>query len=327
MAILLGLFISSVSFPIFVILSILVEHIFGITFIDDIPENIDMIVWQIRFPRVLLAFCVGASLSLAGAAFQGLLRNPLADPYTIGVSSGAAFGAVCVLYFQITISALGMYTLPFVAVISGLITLLLVFTITHLSKRGLSVETIILAGIIMSSFIGAVNSLIIALSNREDMSQILYWLMGNVGMRGWSYVALIVPFLIIGALLLLTRYRDLNAMALGEHSAQHLGVEVKRSKVIILIGASLLTGAAVAVSGSIGFVGLVIPHLVRMIVGPNHRHVLPLSMFIGGGYLILADVIARTVVAPKELPIGVITAIIGTPVFALLLIRQKIGRG
>ncbi|MFD2444916.1 FecCD family ABC transporter permease [Bacillus sp. CGMCC 1.16607] len=324
---LLGLFVSSVPFPVLTILDVLITKMTGVSLIEgDIEKNIELIIWEIRFPRVLLAFFVGASLSIAGAAFQGLLRNPLADPYTIGVSSGAALGAVVVLYFQITLAMLGSFTLPFVAIICGFLTMFLVFAVTHFSNRKLAIETIILAGMIVSSFISAIISLIIALSSREDIRQILYWLMGSIGMRGWSHVKLIIPFFIVGALMLLSRSRDLNALALGEESAEHLGVNVHRGKLFILIGASLLTGASVAVSGSIGFVGLVIPHFIRLLVGPNHKHVLPLSMLTGGGFLILADLISRTIIAPKELPIGVITALIGAPIFAVLLIRERLGR-
>ncbi len=324
---LLGLLVSSVTIPVPAILHIVLENTFNIGWLDDIPRNEEMIIWNIRLPRVLLALCVGASLALAGAAFQGLLRNPLADPYTIGVSSGAALGAVFVLFFQVTIVGLGSFTLPIVAIISGFITLLVVFGLVRLSSRSLAVETIILAGIIISAFIGAITSLVISLGDRDAMTQILYWLYGSVGMRGWSHVHLIIPFMLVGSFIVLIHYRELNALALGEDAADHIGVDVKKGKTYILIGASLLTGAAVAVSGSIGFVGLVIPHLVRLITGPNHRHVLPLSMLIGGAFLILADLVARTIIAPKELPIGIITALIGAPVFALLLIRERIGRG
>ncbi len=324
---LLALLISSVSFPIPVILHIVAEHTLGLGWLEDVPENVNMIIWEIRFPRVLLGILVGAALSLAGAAFQGLLRNPLADPYTIGVSSGAALGAVFVLFFQISIVGLYEYTLPIISILSGFAALLLVFGVTRLSSRHLSIETIILAGIIVSAFIGALISLVISLSPREDVGQILYWLMGNIGMRGWTHVTLIIPFLIIGSAMLLLSHRELNALALGESSAENIGVNVKKSKVLILIGASLLTGASVAVSGTVGFVGLVIPHLVRLLVGPNHRHVLPLSMLIGSSYLVIADLLARTLIAPSELPIGVITALIGTPIFALLLIREKARKG
>lgn len=324
---LLGLFVSSVTVPIPTILHIISERIFNFGWLDNVPKNEEMIIWNIRLPRVVLAFCVGASLSLAGAAFQGLLRNPLADPYTIGVSSGASLGAVLVLFFNITIIGLGIFTLPVVAISSGLLTLVLVFGIVRLSSRSLAIETIILAGIITGSFIGALVSLIVALGDHNSMVQIIYWLYGSVGMRGWSHVQLIIPFMIVGSLILFIHYRELNALALGEEAADHIGVNVKRGKIFILVGASLLTGAAVAVSGSIGFVGLVIPHLVRLVVGPNHRHVLPLSLLVGGAFLIFADLVARLIIAPQELPIGVITALVGAPVFAFLLIREKIGKG
>lgn len=324
---LLGLFYSSVTVPVPTILHIILDKTLNMGWLTDVAKNEEMIIWNIRLPRVLLAFCIGASLALAGAAFQGLLRNPLADPYTIGVSSGASLGAVLVLFFQVSIVGLGSFTLPVVAILFGLISLLIVFGLVRLSSKSLAIETIILAGIIISAFIGALVSLIISLSDRESMTQIIYWLYGSVGMRGWSHIQLILPFMFIGSFILIYHYRELNALALGEDAADHIGVDVKKGKTFVLIGASLLTGAAVAVSGSIGFVGLVIPHLVRLVTGPNHRHVLPLSLFIGGAFLILADLMARTIIAPKELPIGVITALIGAPVFALLLIRERFGKG
>ncbi|MFD1037821.1 FecCD family ABC transporter permease [Virgibacillus byunsanensis] len=323
---LLGLLMSSVQVSIDTILHIVLDKTLRINLLNEVPKNVEMIIWNIRLPRVLLAFCVGASLGLAGAAFQGLLRNPLADPYTIGVSSGASLGAVFVLFFQFSIVGLGNFTLPVVAVISGLLTLFIVFGLVRLSSRSLAVETIILAGIIVSAFIGAIVSLIISLSDRDAMAQIIYWLYGSVGMRGWSHVKLIMPFMLIGSFIVYYHYRELNALALGEDAADHIGVDVKKGKMFILIGASLLTGAAVAVSGSIGFVGLVIPHLVRLVTGPNHRHVLPLSMLVGGAFLILADLVSRTIIAPEELPIGVITALIGAPVFALLLTKERMLR-
>ncbi len=324
---LLGLFYSSVTVPIPTIIHIILDKVFHISLLDGVAKNEEMIIWNIRLPRILLAFCVGASLALAGAAFQGLLRNPLADPYTIGVSSGASLGAVLVLFFNVSIVGLGNFTLPIVSIISGFIALLIVFGLVRLSSRSLAIETIILAGIIVGAFISAVVSLLISLGDQNAMAQIIYWLYGSVGMRGWSYVELIFPFMIIGACILFYHHRELNAMALGEEAADHIGVDVKRGKTFILIGASLLTGASVAVSGTIGFVGLVIPHLVRLITGPNHRYVLPLSMLTGGTFLILADLTARTIIAPQELPIGVITALIGAPVFAILLIRERFGKG
>ncbi len=315
-----ALFISSVHIPVSHIVQIMMEKGFGWGSTRGIEENIQSIIWEVRLPRVLLALFVGAALSLSGAAFQGLLRNPLADPFTIGVSSGAALGVVSVIFFQLTI--FGGFTLPLFGMIGGLVILAVVFALTRLSNRSMAIETIILAGIIVSSFVSSLISLIVALSG-EELRQILYWLMGSVGRRGWEDIRLLLPFFVSGSLLLLIHHRELNALAMGDETAHHLGVDVRRRRMVILFGASLLTGASVAVSGTIGFVGLVIPHLVRLVIGPNHRHLLPLSMLVGGAFLVYADLAARTVIAPQELPVGVITAIIGAPVFAVLLLRKR----
>ncbi|WP_420828847.1 FecCD family ABC transporter permease [Metabacillus dongyingensis] len=317
-----GVFVGAVNVTVPDILNIITGKMFHLQLYQG-EKSTEMIIWEIRFSRVLLAFFVGASLSLAGAAFQGLLQNPLADPYTIGVSSGASLGAVIIIFFQIQVTILGSFTLPIIAVLFGMITLLIVFALTHLASGKLTNETIILAGIIISSFISAFISLLIALIPREDISQILYWIMGSVAMRGWGHVQLIVPFFVLGAAIILFHYRELNNMALGEQAAQFSGMNVKKKKTIVLIAASILTGSAVAVSGAIGFVGLVIPHLVRLMAGSNHRYVLPLSVLIGGGYLVLADLLARSIISPKELPIGVVTALIGSPIFTLLLVKNR----
>ncbi|WP_096201012.1 FecCD family ABC transporter permease [Bacillus sp. FJAT-45350] len=322
LSILIGIAKGSLSIPFSTIILILVNVV--------VPLNVEVeplltnIVLEIRAPRVFLAMIVGASLALAGAAFQGFLKNPLADPFTLGVSSGAAVGAVFVLFFGITIPFLGAFTLPIISVFFGFLTLLFVIFFARLVQKSMSAETIILAGIIVSSFLGSLISLMIALTG-DELRQIISWLMGSVAMRGWSYVGLIIPFFLIGFFLLLFNTRELNALAFGEETARHLGVNIQKRKIMILAGASILTGSAVAVSGTIGFVGLVIPHLVRIIWGADHRHLLPLSMLIGGGFLILTDLVARTIIAPTELPIGVITALIGGPVFGLLLLRQRRG--
>lgn len=283
------------------------------------------IVMNIRLPRVVLALLVGASLAAAGAAFQGLLRNPLADPYTLGVSSGASAGAVLVLFFSIQLPGAGTFTLPLFSILFSIFTIFAVLFFARKMDGSLKVETIILTGIIFSSFLGALISLMIALTGNE-LRQIIGWLLGSVSMRGWSYVTLILPFFIIGTAVLLVNTKELNAFSFGEDRAQHLGVNVKRRKLTILIAGSLLTGAAVAVSGTIGFVGLVIPHFIRRLSGPDHRHLLPLSMMAGGGFLVLADLTARTVITPSELPIGVITSLIGAPAFAVILLKNRRGR-
>jgi iron complex transport system permease protein len=286
---------------------------------DVIATNI---VWKIRMPRVVLAGLVGASLAIAGAAFQGLLKNPLADPYTLGVSSGASVGAVATLFFGISVPFLGIFTLPVFSMIGALVTMLLVITFAKLVDRSMKMETIILTGIIFSSFLGSVISLMIALTG-EELRQIIGWLLGSVSMRGWSFVQMALPFVVIGTILLWLNRRELNAMLFGEERAKHLGVNVKKRKMMILIGGSMLTGTAVAVSGTIGFVGLVVPHMTRLLFGSDNRHVLPLSFINGAALLIICDLVSRTIISPTELPIGVITAFIGAPVFAFIFFRQR----
>lgn len=320
-SILLGVSIGSVSVPILQIVKIIGAEIFHYK-PDGTDPLFENIVMNIRLPRVVLAGLVGASLAIAGAAFQGLLRNPLADPYTLGVSSGASVGAVMTLFFGITIPAAGLFTLPLLSIVFAFITILFVLMFARQIDRAMRVETIILTGIIFSSFLGAVISLMIALTG-DELRQIIGWLLGSVSMRGWDYVLILLPFLIIGSAILLSSSHELNAMSFGEERAFHIGVNVQRKKMLILIGGSILTGGAVAVSGTIGFVGLVIPHLTRLIWGPDHRHLLLLSMLTGSGFLILADLLARTIISPAELPIGVITALIGAPVFAVILMKRR----
>jgi iron complex transport system permease protein len=269
-----------------------------------------------------LAGLVGASLALAGAALQGLLKNPLADPYTLGVSSGASVGAVFVIFFGLSLPIIGKFTLPFLAIIGGFMTIFAVILFTKFVDRMMKMETIILTGIIFSSFLGAFLSLMIALTG-EELRQVIYWLLGGVSMRGWDYIYIMLPFFFIGSLLLLMNGTELNILSFGEEKAMHLGVQVPQRKMMILSASSILTGAAVAVSGTIGFVGLVIPHLTRLAWGTDHRHLLPLSLLHGAAFLIAADLVARTIISPTELPIGVITAMIGAPVFAIILIRQR----
>lgn len=318
--IILGVSIGSVSIPFSEVTTIFIQSLLHFDIgavVDDTTKNI---VMKIRFPRVVLAFFVGASLAICGAAFQGLLKNPLADPYTLGVSSGASFGAVLVIFYGITL--FGPFTLPIFAIIGGFLTILVVIMFARVVQRTLSMETIILTGIIISSFLGSLLSLMVALSG-EELRQIIHWLLGSVSMRGWNYTLMILPFFIVGSLVLLFSSSELNALSFGEERAHHLGVNVQTRKMLILVSASVVTGAAVAVSGTIGFVGLVIPHMIRLVFGTDHRHLLPLSILYGGSFLILADLVARTIVAPIELPIGVITAIIGAPVFAAILFRQR----
>nr|WP_251028421.1 iron ABC transporter permease [Bacillus sp. ISL-18] len=322
LSILLGTSIGTVNVPILTIIKIIEAKLFGFVSLEQIDPMFINIVLDIRLPRVILSGLVGAALAVAGAAFQGLLRNPLADPYTLGVSSGASVGAVITLFFHFSIPFIGSFTLPFVSIVFSLVTIVFVLVFARKMERSMRVETIILTGIIFSSFLGALISLMIALTG-DELRQIISWLLGSVSMRGWEYIKIILPFLIIGSVILMMNAKELNAMSFGEEKAQHLGVNVQSRKLMILIAGSILTGASVAVSGTIGFVGLVIPHLARICWGPDHKHLLPLSIITGSGFLIIADLISRTIISPTELPIGVITALIGAPVFAIILLQRK----
>ncbi|KGX90860.1 corrinoid ABC transporter permease [Pontibacillus halophilus JSM 076056 = DSM 19796] len=322
-ALLISISVGTVHVPISTIITILVEK--GLPFLSftkDYEVMYESIVFDIRLPRVILAALVGSALAVSGVAFQGLLRNPLADPYVLGVSSGASVGAVFVLFVGLTIPFLGSFTLPLVSIGAAIISVLAVLAFANLVDRSLSLETLILTGIIFSSFLGSFISLMIALTG-DELRQIIQWLLGSVSMRGWPYVKLLLPFFIVGVTLLLLQGKELNALTFGEHKAKQLGVNVERRKLLILLSASILTGAAVAVSGTIGFVGLVIPHICRKLVGTDHTHLTPISIFIGGAFLMLSDLLARTIIAPAELPIGVLTSLVGAPVFAFILIQQR----
>ncbi len=324
-ALLLGISIGTVSVPVPSILKIIGAEMFPFISTDGVDPMHANIVLNIRLPRVVLAGLVGASLAIAGAAFQGLLRNPLADPYTLGVSSGASVGAVLTIFLHISLPLIGAFTLPVLSILFSFLTIFFVLAFARKVDRAMKVETIILTGIIFSSFLGALISLMIALTG-DELRQIVNWLLGSVSMRGWSYVKIILPFFLLGSILLMMNGKELNAMSFGEEQARYLGVDVQRRKLMVLTAGSILTGAAVAVSGTIGFVGLVIPHLTRRLWGPDHMHLLPLSALVGSGFLIIADLTARMVISPQELPIGVITALIGAPVFAAILVKTRAER-
>ncbi|OIS63425.1 ABC transporter permease [Bacillus subtilis] len=323
-SIILGISYGSLHIPIPAVFRVFWHQGFGGSIGSDDPMYSN-IMMNIRLPRVVLAALVGAALSIAGAAFQGLLKNPLADPYTLGVSSGASVGAVVTLFFSLQLPGIGGFTLPVMSVAAALATIAAVLSFSRLVHTSMSVSTLILTGVIINSFLGAFISLIIALTG-DNLLPIVHWLLGSVSMRGWSYVILFLPFFLLGTILLIINGRELNVMTYGEDKAKLLGVSVQKRKMMILIAGSLLTGSAVAVSGTIGFVGLVIPHITRLLWGTDHRHLLPLSALLGAGFLVLADLLSRTIIEPIELPIGIITSLAGAPVFALILIRQHRGR-
>lgn len=286
------------------------------------PESAETIIFHFRLARVILAVLVGAALAGAGVVLQGLLQNPMADPYILGISSGAALGAALALLFGLGSLAFGVFAVPALAFIGAAVTALAVY---HLARTGgrVPMTTLLLAGIAMGSFLSALTSLVMVISG-ENLHQVIFWLMGGFGGRGWEQVQVLLPYVVAGSLPLFLLARELNLLLLGEEPAQHLGVEVERLKQVLLGSATLLAASAVAVSGIIGFVGLIVPHAVRLLVGPDHRVLLPASIFAGAIFLAVADTLARVVAAPLEIPVGVITALCGGPFF-LYLLRSKKG--
>jgi len=280
------------------------------------------IVVDFRLPRVLLALVLGGGLAVAGATFQALLRNPLAEPYILGVSGGAAVGAVAVLALGLTTA--GSWSLPLAALVGALVAIVLVFRVASVGGRGshIDVRVLLLAGVVVGAFFSAVIALILALSSARTVQTAVYWMMGSLTTSDWGEVLIATAYTLPAIGLLLARARALNAISVGEESALYLGVDVERVKWFSLIVASLITAAGVSVAGIIGFVGLVVPHTLRLAIGADHRTLLPLSFLVGGAFLASADVVARTAMPGIEIPIGVVTAFVGVPIFLLLLRRS-----
>ncbi|TVY07676.1 FecCD family ABC transporter permease [Paenibacillus cremeus] len=320
-----ALSIGTVSVPLVHVWEILLHRIPGWGERIPVEWNVaaEQIVWRVRLPRMVLGILVGAALGLAGASFQGVLRNPLADPYTLGVSSGASAGAAFLILFGLQLAWFGMWTVPVVAFGTGALTLGAVLLLARTDGK-LRMETVILSGVVMQAFLGAFVSLMVALS-KQVINEILFWTMGSLALRGWSYSLVLLPYLAVGTLVLLSCGRAMNVFALGEKQAAHLGVNVERTKLVVLVAATLMTAAVVSVSGVIAFVGLLVPHLLRLIVGPDYRLLLPLSLVGGAIYVLCADTIARMALSPTELPLGVVTAFMGAPFFAYLLRRSRRG--
>lgn len=275
------------------------------------------IVRDLRAPRVILAFLVGGSLGVCGAALQAMIRNPLAEPYLLGLSSGAGLGAV----IAIATNAGGAWAVPVAAFIGALSAVALVYRLSLVSGRRLDPHVLLLSGVVVGAFAGALMSAIMVLSDAPGVRNAFLWLLGGFGAVSWRALAVFAAYASLPLALLLFHARSLDLMALGDEPAHHLGVEVDRLRRLVYLSTALLTAASVATCGIIGFVGLVVPHAVRTVFRPLHRSLLPLVFLVGGGFLVLADVVSRTAVRPLELPVGVITALIGVPLFAVLLRR------
>ena len=278
------------------------------------------IIFSIRLPRVIFAGLVGASLSAAGVIFQALLRNPLADPFILGVSGGSAVGAIIGIIIGLGSVPFGI---PGLAFLGAVITVVLVFLIGKTNKE-LHSNTLLLAGVIVNAFFSAIIMFLISISRNADLHNITFWLMGDLSLATWIKILFVSVLLLFGFAIIYSYARPLNLIVTGEETAMQLGVNVERTKIILFLAGSLVTALAVSFSGIIGFVGLIIPHIMRMLLGPDHRLLLPASFLFGASFLVMADTIARTVIPHSELPVGVITAICGAPYFIYLLRRRSV---
>lgn len=318
-----GLFattLGSVSIPLGTTFGILLSKLPFIEITPDWPASFEIIIENIRMPRVLLACIVGAALAVAGATYQGLFRNPLADPYLIGVAQGAALGAVIGFLFPIVIFGGVTGIIPIFAFLGALFSVALVYMLARVGGM-IPVTTLILAGVAMGSLFSAMVSYLITISG-DKIHGIIFWMMGSFSSSQWDEVKITWPIILIGIAVIFLFARALNIMQLGEEQAKQLGIDVEKVKIILLAVSTLITAAAVSFVGIIGFVGIIVPHAVRLIWGPDHRFLLPLSALVGAIFMILADIVARTLLAPTEIPIGIITALCGAPFF-LYLLRKR----
>ncbi len=313
-----GVIVGPVHIPISDTLSYLVGR--GAS-VDASPSVSYLIISQIRLPRVLLGLLVGCALAISGGTMQGLFRNPLASPYVLGIASGASTGAALVILLNLR----GTLLLPLGAFIGGSIAVGTVYRLALERSKKASVFTLILAGVAVGAFFSALTSFAIFLhSGSERVTDVIFWMMGGLGRARSTYLYVLAPIVAFGSLVSIVFARDLNALSMGEEGAFHLGINPETSKRVVLVVATLLTSSAVAFAGTIGFVGLIIPHIMRLIVGPDHRFLLPATAIAGAIFLVLADMVARTVASPTEIPVGVITAFLGAPFFLYLLKRKGV---
>ncbi|MEW6085767.1 MAG: iron ABC transporter permease [Chloroflexota bacterium] len=312
LALLLSLAIGSVFLPLAELLAALTGHGADLT---------NSILWKIRLPRTVLIALTGMALGGSGAAYQGLFRNPLADPYLIGVASGAGLGAVIAMSVKWSYSFWGLMAVPLAAFLGALLTVFIVYLLAR-TGNVVPTTTLILAGVTVSSFAVSLTSFLMLRSDGE-LRRAMSWLMGGSIQLGWMSIAAMLPYLFLGLSIILLNGHTLNLLQFGDEQAQQLGLNVSRAKTILLIAASLATAAAVSFAGIIGFIGLVVPHLIRLWAGPDYRQLLPLSVLGGATALLVSDVLARVVLAPQEIPVGIITALAGAPFFLWVLRRAK----
>jgi len=320
-ALLLSVGVGSVFIPPLVLLQVIAAQFSGQPLPPDITPAFATILFDLRLPRTVLVALTGAALAGSGAGYQGLFRNPLADPYLIGVASGAGLGAVIAMSIHWPYTDFTLLAVPLSAFAGALLTVSVVYMLARVG-RTVPTTNLILAGVAVSSFATALTSFLM-ISSTGDLRRAIVWLLGGSTLTGWQPVIALLPYVIGGLGALLTMGHALNVLQFGDEQAQQLGLPVERSRRLIILAATLTTTAAVAFSGIIGFAGLVVPHLVRLLWGSDYRRLLPVSMIGGAAFLLLADVLARVVMAPQELPVGIITAMAGAPFFLWILRRSK----
>ncbi len=303
------------------IINIIGNYLFHLP-LGNVTEINATIFWEIRLPRTLTAFLVGGCLAASGTIMQSILRNPLASSYTLGVSSGASLGAAIVILFGSSMMGIAFFVTPVVAFVTGLCTVFLVMGLAEYFDKSLENQTIILVGMVVSLFANAILTLLTALLSNH-LQQLIFWQMGSFSAKTWQHVAVIAPILVIGTFVFIRFSTELDLLTFGEEQALSSGVEVKRIKLLLIIFAALLTGISVSFCGTIGFVDLIAPHIARRMFGASHKIVIPMSILIGGSLMMIADLISRTVLAPRQLPVGAITALIGAPFFAFIYFKKQ----
>ena len=306
---------------IFLLIAMFLALLLGSVFLSPAELWQSEILWQIRLPRVILAALIGLLLSISGVILQGILRNPLADPFILGISAGGAVGAAISIALGAQFVVLGMSSIPATAFIFALLAVFVVYKLAQVGGKT-APETLILAGVALSAFCAAILSLIIIISG--SLQTIYFWLLGSLSSASWGDVLTVLPYAVIGGGVAYFFSKDLNALLLGEEMAATLGIDVENTRLVLIGTASLMTAAAVSVSGLIGFVGLIVPHWIRLIIGPNHRLLIPVSALSGMLLMVVADTIARTILSPLEIPIGIIMALVRAPFFLYLLRRRRI---
>jgi len=309
----------------FGVVSIHPKEILSLLWGSSPDKTNSLIIWQLRFPRIIMASLTGIALSTVGGAFQGILRNPLADPYILGVSAGAALGACTAIFLQYATGYFLTPYLPLFALTGAMLSIYLVYMTAKVRYR-LPLEGLLLSGVTITFLFSAIITILIALSEK-GLHSMVFWLMGDLSTANWNKIAIVTFPVIVGCLAFFFFSLDLNALSLGEEEALHLGVNIKKLRLRIFIIGSIIIASVVSFTGLIGFVGLVVPHIARLLVGPDHRVMLPTSALLGAIFLPLCDTLARTIVAPSEIPIGAITALIGAPVFIHLLRRKSTKNG